>query len=71
MDMVEDGNGVLHPGQEVVRDIHATLRQDRLPWSNTVLNLYDDQGPLDMNLNTGEPIDDDEALDALLAASDL
>lgn len=68
--MYEDLNGMMHPFQETVQAFNAVLNNREFSYSNSILGLFGDQGPLDMSLNE-EPIDNDETIEAMLAAQNL
>lgn len=68
--MYEDLNGMMHPFQETVQAFNAVLNSREFSYSNSILGLFGDQGPLDMSLNE-EPIDNDETIEVMLAARNL
>lgn len=68
--MYEDLNGMMHPFQETVQALNAVLSSKEFSYSESILGLFGDQGPLDMSLNE-EPIDNDETIDLMLVAQNL
>ncbi len=68
--MYEDLNGMMHPFQETMQALSAVLNSMEFAYSDSILGLFGDQGPLDMSFNE-EPIDNDETIEVMLAAQDL
>lgn len=68
--MYEDLSGMMHPFQETVQALNAVLNSEEFAYFDSILGLFGDQGPLDMSLNE-EPIDNDETIEAMLAAQNL
>lgn len=67
--MDEDLNGVPRPPDRggYMRQLNLSFEAASLAYSDSILGLFGDQGPLDMNISE-EPIDNDETLAPLLAA---
>lgn len=70
--MDEDLNGVPRPVDRggYLHQLSISFEAASLAYSNSILGLFGDQGPLDRNISE-EPIDNDETIGRLLAAQNL
>ena len=70
--MDEDLNGVPRPIDRggYMHQLNTSFEAASLAYSDSILGLFGDQGPLDMNISE-EPIDNDETIQPLLAAQNL
>lgn len=66
--MYEDINDVMHPDSTVLREMHHTFHYGV---NETVIEMYGEIGPLDLDPHIMEPIDNDKTIDALLASHNL
>ncbi len=66
--MVENANGVMVPELTILSTAYRKFHFGRC---ETVTEQFGEVGPLDPDETTGEPIDGDEIIDALLVACNL
>lgn len=70
--MNEDLNGVPHPADRggYLHQLSISFEEATIAYSDSIMGLFGDHGPLDINLSE-EPIDNDETIAPMLAAQNL